>query len=72
MSTSYTPLFDPEKDAYLYVPTLDHAIERAREVLDEKSRANIHDSDQMIRAAVGLDHVLRDLLAALSKKENDQ
>jgi len=69
---SHTPLYDPETDGRSYVPTLPHAIERAREVLDEKAAANIHDQDEMIRAAVGLEHVLRDLLAALDRKDGGQ
>ncbi|MEU3826480.1 hypothetical protein AB0F36_14345 [Streptomyces sp. NPDC029080] len=63
--TSYSPLHDPEKDAHVGVPSLRQAIDRAREVLAEKSRANIHDQDEMIRAAVGLHWVLLDLLTAL-------
>lgn len=63
--TSYDPLHDPERDVHVYVPELPQAIDRARKVLDEKARANIHDRDEMIRAAVGLEHVLRDLLAAI-------
>lgn len=66
--TSYTPLHDPERDAHTWVNPLDRAIDSARKVLDEKAAANIHDRDEMIRAAVGLDHVLRDLLAALDKE----
>jgi hypothetical protein len=68
MSTFYDPLHDPEKDARIYVPELPRAIERARKVLDEKAAANIHDQDEMIRAAYGLHYVLRDLLAALDKE----
>lgn len=62
---SYTPLHDPEKDAEPYTPALSHAIERARHVLAEKAAANIHSKDEMIRAATGLDYVLRQLLAAI-------
>ena len=69
---SYTPLYDPETDGRSYVPPLQTAIDRAREVLDEKAAANIHDRDEMIRAAVGLEHVLRDLLAALDAKGGGQ
>lgn len=68
MSNSYTPLHDPTIDVHAYVPPLSTAIDRARKVLDEKAGANIHDRDEMIRAAVGLDHVLRDLLGALDKE----
>lgn len=64
---SYTPLHDPERDAGPNVRPLPQAIERARKVLDEKAAANIHDRDAMIRAATGLDYVLRDLLAALDE-----
>jgi hypothetical protein len=65
---SYDPLYDPERDGPAFAPSLPKAIERARKVLDEKAAANIHDRDEMIRAAVGLEHVLRDLLAALDKE----
>jgi acyl-CoA reductase-like NAD-dependent aldehyde dehydrogenase len=69
VSDAYTPLHDPEKDAQPFTPPLDQAIARARKVLDEKAQANIHDRDAMIRAAAGLDYVLRDLLAALDAAE---
>ncbi|OEJ57761.1 hypothetical protein BGM19_07045 [Streptomyces agglomeratus] len=72
MSTAYNPLHDPDKDAHSIVLPLDRAIARARAVLDEKAKANIHDRDAMIRAAYGLDYVLRGLLAALDEKENGQ
>jgi hypothetical protein len=62
---SYDPLFDPETEKHVIVPSLASAIDRAREVLAEKGRANIHDKDEMIRAAYGLHYVLHDLLAAL-------
>jgi hypothetical protein len=68
MSTSYTPLFDPERDGRTWANPLDWAIDSARKVLDEKAAANIHDRDEMIRAAAALDYVLRDLLAALDKE----
>jgi hypothetical protein len=63
--SSYSPLCDPESEVRVIAPSLDRAIAQAREVLDEKGRANIHDRDEMIRAAYGLHFVLRDLLAAL-------
>lgn len=68
MSESYTPLYDPERDGHPIVTPLDRARKTAREVLDEKAAANIHNRDDMIRAAVGLEHVLRGLLAALDKE----
>lgn len=67
--TSCTPLYDPDRDGHPIVTPLDRARKTAREVLDEKAAANIHDQDEMIRAAVGLEHVLRDLLNALDREE---
>ncbi|MET8401408.1 hypothetical protein [Streptomyces sp900116325] len=65
---AYTPLYDPATDGRAYVPPLDQAIDRARKVLDEKATANIHDTDEMLRAAVGLEMRLRSLVAALDKE----
>lgn len=65
---AYDPLYDPADDASRWAPPLDVAIDRARKVLGEKGEANIHDQDAMIRAATGLEIVLRDLLAALDKE----
>ncbi|MFE0353615.1 hypothetical protein ACFW2I_08985 [Streptomyces nigra] len=65
MGASYDPLHDPKAEAHVFVPALQQAIARAREVLAEKAPANIHDQDAMIRAAYGLHYVLHDLLAAL-------
>lgn len=65
MTGSYHPLHDPEDDVDVAPVDLAYAISEARKVVAEKAVANIHDHDQMIRAAVGLDHVLRNLLAAL-------
>ncbi|MBB4984998.1 hypothetical protein [Streptomyces nymphaeiformis] len=65
MAGSFSPLFDPDRDGLGYIPPLDQAIERARETLAEKGSANLHDGDEMIRAAYGLAHVLASLLDAL-------
>jgi hypothetical protein len=70
--TAYDPLHGPERDTHVFVPPLQVAIDRAREVLDEKGQANIHDKDQMIRAAYGLHYVLRDLLAALDAERGER
>lgn len=70
--TSYNPLHDPEKGAHTVVPALEQAIDRARKVLAEKTPANIHDKDEMIRAAYGLHYVLTDLLAALDAKRGER
>jgi hypothetical protein len=67
-TTSHTPLYDPTTDGRAYVPPLDQAIRLARQVLDEKATANIHDRDEMIAAAVGLEMRLRTLVAALDKE----
>ncbi|MFC8494733.1 hypothetical protein ACFUJU_28855 [Streptomyces sp. NPDC057235] len=67
--SSYSPLFDPEKDGPVYVRDLAHARERARAVHAEKGRANIHDRDEMIGAAYSLAHVLAGLLDALDAEE---
>ncbi|MGV9875279.1 hypothetical protein ACWDUG_21530 [Streptomyces cellulosae] len=72
MNTSYDPLHDPERDTHVVVPPLETAIERARKVLAEKSEANIHDRDAMIRAAYGLHYVLHDLLTALAAESGDR
>lgn len=66
---SHTPLHDPKDDVHGLVPPLQEALDRARKVLDEKGQANIHDRDEMIRAAYGLHYVLHDLLAALDRAE---
>ncbi|MFC8273777.1 hypothetical protein ACFUJR_14890 [Streptomyces sp. NPDC057271] len=65
MTDSVTPLFDPEKDGPVWSRDLDHARDRARAVLAEKGRANLHDGDEMIRAAYGLAYVLAGLLDAI-------
>ena len=72
MSDSYDPLYDAGKDAHVGVPALQQASDRARKVLAEKAKANIHDRDEMIRAAYGLHYVLHDLLAALDAERGEQ
>lgn len=64
----YSPLFDPEKDGPVWSRDLAHARKRARATLTEKGQANLHDRDEMIRAAYGLAHVLAGLLDALDKE----
>ncbi|MFI1937723.1 hypothetical protein ACH44C_11055 [Streptomyces purpureus] len=66
--SGYSPLFDPEKDGPVWSRDLAHARERARDTLADKGRANIHDKDELIRAAYGLAHVLAGLLDALDKE----
>lgn len=73
MAGKHTPLYDPDRDGRPAecAPPLDRARRSAREVLDEKAGANIHDHDEMIRAAVGLEMRLRGLLAALDAEEGE-
>lgn len=68
MSDSYTPLFDPEAEPTRWVPSLDIALEVARDTLASKASANIHDRPAMIAAAVALEQHLRQLVAALDKE----
>ncbi|MGW0032100.1 hypothetical protein ACWDXD_20020 [Streptomyces sp. NPDC003314] len=65
MTGPFSPLYDPEKDGVGYTLSRDEAEKRARETLAEKGQANIHDRDELIRAAYGLAHVLAGLLDAL-------
>ncbi|MET7619024.1 hypothetical protein [Streptomyces sp. NPDC005408] len=62
------PLHDPERDADHWTPPLDMARSLARQTLAKHEGANIHDDRAMLRAAVGLELVLRDLLNALDKE----
>ncbi|WP_406462989.1 hypothetical protein OHB07_16240 [Streptomyces sp. NBC_00111] len=65
---SYTALYDPEKDARPIPFSVDRELGLARKVLEEKAPANIHDRDEMIRAAAGLEMRLRALVAALDRE----
>ncbi|MFD0344028.1 hypothetical protein ACFVH0_36080 [Streptomyces sp. NPDC127117] len=67
-SAMHTPLYAPERDGTAWVPSLDTALRLARKVLDEKSTANIHDPEAMLRAAVSLELRLRELVAALDEE----
>lgn len=66
-SALHSPLYDPADDLP-WAPSLDVALDQARRVLAEKATANIHDRDEMIRAAVGLEMSLRQLVAALDEE----
>ncbi|MEU2251148.1 hypothetical protein [Streptomyces sp. NPDC019224] len=67
-SALHAPLYDPARDGDTYVPPLDAALRLARATLAEKASANIHDHDEMLRAAVSLEMRLRDLVAALDEE----
>lgn len=59
------PLHDPERDARSWTPSLDIALQSARDTLADTARADIHDHNDMVKAAAGLDYALRGLVAAL-------
>lgn len=63
------PLRDPERAPRGWAPPLNVARTVARKVLAEQSGTNIHDERAMLRAAVALEWVLRDLLAALDAED---
>jgi hypothetical protein len=65
---SYTALYDPERDGTPHTLPLENALRLARATLAEKASANIHDRDEMLRAAVSLEACLRVLVAALDKE----
>lgn len=66
MSTDYyTPLFTPETDEPLTPLSVKSELKIAREVLAETAGHNIHNHNEMLRAAVKLDNRLRSLIAAL-------
>lgn len=67
MSTSYLALFDPETDEPLTPGSVESEARLAGELLAETAGSNIHDHDEMIRAAVKLDGRLRCLVAALAE-----
>ena len=64
---AYRPLHDPAGDADHWTPPLDMARRLAHQALAKHEGANIHDETAMLRAATGLEIVLRDLLNALDK-----
>jgi hypothetical protein len=60
-----TPLHDPERDVSTWAPPLDIALQAARHTLALRAGADIHDHNDMIEAATGLECALRLLVAAL-------
>ncbi|MER6252920.1 hypothetical protein ABT224_16320 [Streptomyces sp. NPDC001584] len=61
-STPFDPLHTPEAPGW--TPSLDVALEAARETLAEQQAANIYDDRAMLGAAVRLEIALRHLLDA--------
>ncbi|MFE8013626.1 hypothetical protein ACFU3O_12895 [Streptomyces antibioticus] len=64
----FHPLHDPACGSYAFAPQMATALTRARETLAATADANIHDPAEILTAAVGLDHCLRLLVAALDKQ----
>ncbi|MFD6973542.1 hypothetical protein [Streptomyces sp. NPDC059949] len=64
----HEPLRNPERAPRTWTPPLDMAVELARGTLVEQQAANIYDKQAMLTAAVRLEIVLSDLLAALDAK----
>ncbi|GKQ38900.1 hypothetical protein [Streptomyces sp. A012304] len=70
MSTSYDPLREPDAEPQ-FPASLDGELRLAREYLSQVAGTNIHDHTAMVKAAVGLDHRLRALIAALDAKRGE-
>ncbi|MGW4033105.1 hypothetical protein ACWEFL_28065 [Streptomyces sp. NPDC004838] len=67
--TDFHPLHDPVRDAGTgWVPSLDLAVDCARDALAKHQGADIRDQRAMLGAAVALEKVLRDLLAAFDQE----
>lgn len=71
MSISYNPLRDPDAEPPLPA-SVDGELRIARKYLGKVASANIHDHEAMLTAAVGLDHRLRALIAALDAERGEQ
>jgi hypothetical protein len=71
MMDSYDPLRDQDAQAPLPA-SVDGELRIARAYLDKVAAANIHDHTAMVKAAVGLDHRLRSLIAALDAERGDR
>lgn len=64
--SAYNPLHEPDEEP-LVPAFVDVELKLARQYLDKVATANIHDHNAMLKAAVGLDHRLRMLVAALDQ-----
>ena len=69
--TSYTPLHGPDEKPP-FPASLEGELRLTREYLDKVATANIHDHTAMLRAATGLDHRIRSLLAALDAERGER
>lgn len=70
MSDSYDPLHVPVEEPPFLAP-LDVELKLTRQYLGKVATANIHDHTAMLKAAVGLDHRMRALLAALDAERGE-
>ncbi|MGC2997439.1 hypothetical protein ACPF8X_03280 [Streptomyces sp. G35A] len=70
MSTSYTPLRDLD-DTEVVPGSVAAELGVTHALLAEAAAANIHDHSAMIRAAVGLEHRLRSLVAAIEAERGE-
>lgn len=69
-SAVHQPLHDPEHNSS-WVPPLDIVLACAREELARYANANIHNSGEMLEAAVSHHIRLRELVAALDKENGE-
>jgi len=71
MSTSYTPLRDPD-DIRTFPGSVTTELEQTRVLLTEAASTNIHDHNDLIRAAVRLEHQLRNLAASIEAERGER
>jgi hypothetical protein len=71
VSVSYDPLHQ-SGDAPQFPAPLDTEVRLIRAYLDKVATANIHDHTAMVKAATGLDHRVRSLLAALDAERGER
>ncbi|PWJ02409.1 hypothetical protein DKG34_38700 [Streptomyces sp. NWU49] len=67
---SYHPLRDPD-DTQVCPGSVAGELGVALALLTEVAAANIHDHNAMVRAAVGLEHRLRSLVAAIETERGE-
>ncbi|MEU9470450.1 hypothetical protein AB0D78_28300 [Streptomyces avermitilis] len=70
MTDSYSPLRGPDEEQP-HPAAVDGELRLAREYADKVANANIHDHNEMIRTAVGFDHRLRSLIAAVEAERGE-
>lgn len=68
--SSYDPLHIPDGEP-LFPASLDAELRLARNYVDQVADSNIHDHTAMVKAAVGLDHRLRALIATLDAERGE-